>query len=88
MLEALFYQRALISLWLGVVFFTLFSLLDFVYCRPYFQLFFFYRFLFVLVLLGILHLLKFAVQSLDATMAWRLQSVITSKLPLKNNDSG
>jgi len=57
-MEDLFYQRARICLWLGVVFFSFFSLLDFVHCRPQFPLFLLYRLSFVLMLLGILQLLK------------------------------
>jgi PAS domain S-box-containing protein len=57
-MEELFYQRTRICLWMGVVFFSFFSLLDFVHCRPWFSLFFFYRLSFVLILLGMLRLLK------------------------------
>lgn len=57
-MEELFYQRTRICLWMGVVFFSFFSLLDFVHCRPFFSLFFFYRLSFVLILLGMLRLLK------------------------------
>ncbi len=54
----LFYQRTLVCLWLAVVFFPLFSLLDFVYCREYFYRFLLYRLLFVIVLLNVINLLK------------------------------
>ena len=57
-MEELFYQRTRICLWMGVVFFSFFSLLDFVHCRPWFSVFFFYRLSFVLILLGMLRLLK------------------------------
>ena len=56
-IQNLFYQRTRICLWLGVVFFSLFSLLDFICCRPFFGLFFFYRLSFVVVLFGALGLL-------------------------------
>lgn len=49
-LEELFHQRTRICLWLGIVFFSLFSLLDFTCCRQHFALFFFYRVCFVLLL--------------------------------------
>lgn len=39
----LFYRRTIICLWLGIVFFSLFSLLDFVCCRELFVLFLGYR---------------------------------------------
>jgi len=57
-MEELFYQRTRICLWMGVVFFSFFSLLDFIHCRPFFSLFFFYRLSYVLILLGMLRLLK------------------------------
>ncbi len=47
----LFYQRTHLSLWLGVVFFTLFSLLDYVYCREFFIQFLIYRHVLVAILL-------------------------------------
>jgi PAS domain S-box-containing protein len=57
-LEELFYQRTRICLWLGAVFFSFFSLLDYVHARPYFSLFLAYRLSFVLVLIGLLQLLR------------------------------
>ncbi|HEB50840.1 MAG TPA: HD domain-containing protein [Desulfobulbus sp.] len=57
-LRALFYQRTHVSLWLGMVFFLFFSLLDLAVCREYFVLFFLFRLGFVLLLLAILHLLR------------------------------
>lgn len=57
-LNLLFYQRSLICLWLGVIFFTLFSLLDYICYPHHFALFGLYRFLFVLALLCILLLLQ------------------------------
>ena len=59
-LKQLFYQRTRICLWLGVIFFSFFSLLDFICCRDLFTLFLFYRLSFVLILLAILRLLGYA----------------------------
>lgn len=58
-IHALFCQRTDICLWLGVVFFSLFSLLDYFYCRPFFGLFFKYRLSFVVVLACLLFLLRY-----------------------------
>lgn len=58
-LKTLFYQRTLICLWLAVIFFSFFSLLDFVYCRDFFLLFFSYRLTYVLVVLIMLLLLRY-----------------------------
>lgn len=58
-IHTLFVLRTRICLWLGVVFFSLFSLLDFIYCRPFFSLFFSYRLSFVVVLVCFLLLLKY-----------------------------
>ncbi len=58
-IHALFCQRTHICLWLGVVFFSLFSLLDYIYCRPFFGLFFKYRLSFVVVLACLLFLLRY-----------------------------
>lgn len=58
-IHALFVLRTHICLWLGVVFFSLFALLDFIYCRPFFSLFFSYRLSFVVVLVCFLLLLKY-----------------------------
>ncbi len=57
-LHTLFLQRTRVSLWLGMVFFLFFSLLDLAVCREYFVLFFLFRLGFVLLLLAILHLLR------------------------------
>lgn len=57
-IQELFYQRTRICLWLGTVFFSCFSLLDFICCRPFFGLFLSYRLTFVLLLLCIIQLLK------------------------------
>ena len=54
----LFYQRTLICLWLAVVFFPLFSLLDYVYRRDLFTTFLLYRLLYVIVLFIFINLLK------------------------------
>jgi len=54
----LFYQRTLVCLWLAVVFFPLFSLLDYVYCPEHFYRFLLYRLFFVIVLLNFINLLK------------------------------
>ncbi len=57
-LRELFYERSLICLWLAVIFFSLFSVLDFIVCRQFFNLFFMYRLVFVAIVLGFIHLLK------------------------------
>jgi PAS domain S-box-containing protein len=57
-IHTLFCQRTRICLWLGVVFFSLFALLDFIYCRPFFSLFLSYRLGFVMVLAVFLFLLS------------------------------
>lgn len=54
----LFYQRTLICLWLAVVFFPLFALLDYVYCREFFARFLLYRLAFVIYLLTMINLLR------------------------------
>lgn len=56
-MEELFYQRTRICLWLGVVFFSLFALLDYVHARSFFPLFLFYRLSYVLIMLGLLAIL-------------------------------
>lgn len=48
----LFYRRTIICLWLGVIFFALFSLLDFIYCNEFFSLFLWYR-LMVIISVGV-----------------------------------
>ena len=57
-IRRLFYQRTRLCLWLGVIFFSLFSILDFIYCRPYFGLFLFYRLSLVIFFLAMLLLLR------------------------------
>ncbi|SHO49237.1 HD-GYP domain-containing protein [Desulfopila aestuarii] len=54
----LFYQRTLICLWLAVVFFPLFSILDYAYCNEYFSRFLLYRLIYVIILLAFINLLK------------------------------
>lgn len=58
-LHELFIQRTHVCLWLGVVFFSLFSLLDFIYCRSFFWLFLGYRLGFVALLVFLLLLLRY-----------------------------
>jgi PAS domain S-box-containing protein len=60
-MRELFFQRTLICLWLAVVFFSLFSLLDYVYCREHFRLFLLYRLVFVVTMLIFINLLKLPV---------------------------
>ncbi len=57
-IRLLFYQRTLICLWLAVIFFSLFALLDFVYCPEHFTLFLFYRLFYVVIILTFINLLK------------------------------
>jgi len=57
-IRQLFYQRTHVSLWLGVVFFSLFSILDYTCCRDNFTRFFSYRLAFVAILLCFLNLLR------------------------------
>ena len=58
-LRNLFYQRTLICLWMGVVFFSLFSLLDFICWPKYYHLFLSYRLSLVLIYLIMLGLLRY-----------------------------
>lgn len=58
--HGLFVQRTNVCLWLGVVFFSLFALLDFFYCRPLFRLFLGYRLGYVALLVFLLLLLRHA----------------------------
>ena len=58
-ISELFYQRTRICLWMGAIFFSLFAILDFIYCRPFFGLFLFYRLSLVLLLLVSLLLLRY-----------------------------
>jgi PAS domain S-box-containing protein len=57
-IHLLFYQRTLICLWLAVIFFSLFALLDFVYCPDQFGIFLFYRLFYVVIILTFINLLK------------------------------
>jgi len=54
----LFYQRTILCLWLAVVFFPLFSILDYVYCREYLARFLIYRLAYVVTLLAFINVLK------------------------------
>ena len=56
-LENLFYQRTRVCLWLGVIFFSLFSLLDYICWREHFLLFWSYRLSLVIVYLIMLGML-------------------------------
>lgn len=56
-LRRLFYQRTLVCHWLAVVFFSLFSFLDFVCCRQTFLLFSMYRIAYVAVMVCFINVL-------------------------------
>ncbi len=56
--NTIFYQRTRISLWLGVVFFSLFSLLDYVCCSEFYILFLIYRLVLIIILLLMLGMLR------------------------------
>ena len=56
--KELFYQRTLICLWLAVVFFSIFAILDFVCCRDQFGLFFMYRMIYVVTIVGFINILS------------------------------
>jgi len=58
-LKDLFFIRTRLCLWLGVVFFSLFALLDFIRWREFFPLLFTYRLSFVIILLIFLRLLSY-----------------------------
>ncbi|MCB2183709.1 MAG: HD domain-containing protein [Desulfobulbaceae bacterium] len=53
----LFLQRSIIFHWLGIIFFPLFSILDYFIVREHFQLFLVYRILFALILVLFFYLL-------------------------------
>jgi PAS domain S-box-containing protein len=55
----LFSRRTIICLWLGIVFFSLFTILDFLCCRDFFHLFLIYRLLMIAVFVIGLNLLRF-----------------------------
>ncbi len=57
--DKLFYSRTNLCLWLGVIFFPLFSLLDYVYCREFFFQFLVYRYVFIAIVLLIILILRF-----------------------------
>lgn len=56
--KELFYQRTLLCLWLAVVFFSIFTILDFVCCRDHFGLFFIYRIVYVVTIVGFISILS------------------------------
>lgn len=56
--KELLYQRTLICHWLAVLFFSIFSVLDFVCCREHFGLFFIYRMVFVVTVVGFINILS------------------------------
>jgi PAS domain S-box-containing protein len=53
-----FYQRTRICLWLAVVFFSLFALLDFIFSREHFSTFLLYRLAYVVTILLFINLLR------------------------------
>jgi PAS domain S-box-containing protein len=57
-IRQLFYQRTHVCLWLGVIFFSLFSVLDFTCCIEHFNLFVIYRLVYVVLLLSFINLLR------------------------------
>jgi len=56
--KELFHKRTLICLWLAVVFFSIFAILDFVCCRDNFGLFFMYRMVYVVTVVGFINILS------------------------------
>lgn len=58
-IRLLFYRRTVICLWLGIVFFSLFSILDYLCCREFFSRFLIYRLIVVGTLIVSLNLLRF-----------------------------
>ena len=54
----LFHQRTLLCLWLAVVFFPLFAILDRIYCPELFTTFLLWRLLYVICLLAFINILK------------------------------
>lgn len=56
--KELFYERTIICLWLAVVFFSIFTILDFVCCRDHFGLFFMYRIVYVVTIVGFINILS------------------------------
>ena len=59
--KELFYQRTLVCLWLAVVFFSIFAVLDFVCCRENFGLFIIYRMIYVVIVVGFINVLSLPV---------------------------
>lgn len=53
----LFHQRTQICLWLAVVFFSLFSILDFICCREHFRIFLMYRLVYVVTVICFINIL-------------------------------
>lgn len=60
-IRMLFYRRTIICLWLGIIFFSLFSLLDYICYRQFFSLFLQYRVMVVIALITALLLLRIEV---------------------------
>ncbi len=58
-IRGLFSRRTIICLWLGIVFFSLFTILDYWYCRDFFYLFLIYRMLVVSAFIIGLTLMRF-----------------------------
>jgi PAS domain S-box-containing protein len=58
-IRLLFYRRTILCLWLGIVFFSLFSILDYWCCKEFYTLFFFYRLFMITVFVISLILLRF-----------------------------
>lgn len=54
----LFHERTVICLWLAVVFFSIFAILDFVCCKEHFGLFFMYRMVYVVTVVGFINVLS------------------------------
>ncbi len=59
-IQLLFYRRTIICLWLGIVFFSLFSILDYWCCREFFTLFLAYRLFLITAFVICLKLLRFS----------------------------
>ncbi len=58
-IRRLYSRRTILCLWLGIVFFSLFAILDYWYCRDFFNLFLIYRMLVVAAFIIGLTLLRF-----------------------------
>ncbi|WP_051309237.1 HD-GYP domain-containing protein [Desulfogranum japonicum] len=57
-IKLLFYQRSLVCIWMAIIFFSLFSILDFICCRQLYSLFTGYRVMYVLTCLLMYTVLK------------------------------